>query len=459
MADRALAIEGGDADEDYELNVLAMGAASAVFEIDAAQEYAAAALAIAEEEGDQERRVAASGALGKALNDNVRADEAIAVMGPVYESLDELNTPAEVALAAEYARSFIFAAEFDRIVPIADHALSRAEHLGLVDTVANGFATKAAGLGYSGRTFEAIALTQSAFDLAERHGLLAIASRAANNLSVMLAAENRDRNRGVLERALPIAKRSGDPDSIIRIKNLLANALLEYSLIDEARDMNNSIWEESPPEEWIPVVEWNGIVIELLGGGEVEAEAELDVIDTVVSKDPQFDHYEADFKADAMYRHGRFEDAIAFALDTSGNAPYPFGIEAGIKAAVALRDPDRLSAVLARFDDVQVGRMGSVTQTVEAFGRAALEAMSGDKAEAATEFQRVIERAREYLSTMQVAAIQAGFSALLGDESSEAAEAGRAALRHIEETGAELYRKLWADGLPREVDEAQGAAG
>ncbi len=60
---------------------------------------------------------------------------------------------------------------------------------------------------------------------------------------------------------------------------------------------------------------------------------------------------------------------------------------------------------------------------------------------------------------MQVAAIQAGFSALLGDESSEAAEAGRAALRHIEETGAELYRKLWADGLPREVDEAQGAAG
>lgn len=459
MADRALAIEGGAADEDYELNMLAMRASSAVFDIERARAYGEAALTIAERDGDRERRVAASQALGKALNDNYRADEAIAVMGPVFDILDELDTPAEVALAAEYARSFIFAAQFDKIVPIVDRALARAEHLGLVDSVAHGLATKAAGLGYGGRIIEAIALTEAALDLAERNEMPSIASRAANNLSVMLGAENLNRNREVLERALPIAKRSGDPDSIIRIKNLLTNSYIGFSMLDEAREMNESMWEENPPEAWHSTIEWNNLVIDGVSGLDVDLDSEMDVVARVIAADSQFEYYKADFKADVMYRHGRFEEAVEYALQTTGSTPYPYGLEAGILSAVALDDPDRLAAVLDRFDEVRVGRTGSATQTTEAHGRAALEAMTGDKVEAAVMFQHVIDKAHLYLSALQVAAIQASFSALLGDDTPDAAGAGRAALRHIERSGAHLYRRLWVRGLPSDERADRQAAG
>jgi class 3 adenylate cyclase/tetratricopeptide (TPR) repeat protein len=452
MAERALEIPAAGSDA-FDLHMLATSSATTLFDVPTAQRHGTAAIELARAEGDGEREASAIAELGRAFNENSEPDKAIALMGPAYEAISKLESPAQVTLAAEYARSFIFSGDFEAIGPVVERVLIAAERLRLYDVIANAFATKAAALGYTGRILEAIALAEAAMDVAEKHDFPAIVARAVNNLAVELAGESYERRLEVLERGLVFAERSGETDYLLRLHNLLIDTYVQFGRFDDAFALIDSIDIEALPDAWQLLLSWTVHTARQLREGGGDAEVLLDILDRIGEIDGQMAALIPEMKVPVLYIHGRFAEAVDRAVEARHVAPEAEGLASAVHSCVALQDADRLRLIVDKLAETHSA--GTAVLAVRMYADAALAALDGDPS--AHRFVEALNIAHKSSSPLARAAMQAGFSALIPDDP-DARRAGEEALAFVERSGAEQLQRLWAAGLPggEQITEAAG---
>jgi len=183
IAEQALAVTP-DPGEQGELLELAGRAASAAAHHDGAEEFLRRALALHRERGDRPALARATAALGYALIDAFRTDEALELLEPAAVELAELaDDPGVLALGGQLARAFYMVGAERRAVEAADAMLEAAERLDLHPIVADTLVTKGAALANLGRPREGIGLLRAGLELAESLDLHLTAFRARSNLA------------------------------------------------------------------------------------------------------------------------------------------------------------------------------------------------------------------------------------------------------------------------------------
>ena len=435
---QALAIEAASVLE-RELHGIAARAASAIHESQAAIEHARQALQFAEAEGEAETIIGATYELGFVMNE-LNDSGALAVLEPAYETLEHLDTEARVLLAAEYARSFIFAGDFERILAPVDRALAAAERLGMYETIANGFATKGAALGYRGRIQEAIALLRGAIEIAEAHDLPRVAARAANNLAVELSSENWYQRREMLERGAEFAERSGEEEYRLRMRHWRAQTLLLFGHIDEAMEL----WapeEFESSDVWMDLAEYSRLECAAIRGSGYDPDRHGELLSRLSRVDGQWAAISRDLECALRLYAGDLRAASDRAIEADHALPYPVGIEAGLFAAITLRDGEAVDALAQKLS--HHARSASAVDALRQCAEAAGLALAGDIERAAGRFASAVSLAQRVSSGLATAAIEAAFWGLVGDAVPAAREAGERAAAWIERTGCHGLRAFW----------------
>jgi class 3 adenylate cyclase/tetratricopeptide (TPR) repeat protein len=187
--------------------------------------------------GDRRSRARVLAALGGLNSFSGRTTDAVDVLSAaIREFEDILDTPEGVRLRIRYAASLLNLGGSDTDpLPLLDAALTQAEHLDLVEDIADGLVVRSTALTGTARPREAAALLRGAQALAQAHGLTDIDLRARNNLvfhdmtvnpraGVAVARTGIEEARrlgrlawwfGILGNAAPCALRTGDWDWLI----------------------------------------------------------------------------------------------------------------------------------------------------------------------------------------------------------------------------------------------------
>ncbi|MFL5675942.1 MAG: ATP-binding protein, partial [Chloroflexota bacterium] len=148
------------------------------------------------EAGDRVGAAAATAALGRAMLEAFRSDQALAVLQPAAAEFDDVaETPPGIALRAQLARAYFFHGDSEEAMTVADEVLASSEREDLVSMTADTLITKGTALAEIGRVLEGRGAIQAGIDIAERLGWPAIALRGRVNLSYILAL--RDPRRAV----------------------------------------------------------------------------------------------------------------------------------------------------------------------------------------------------------------------------------------------------------------------
>jgi class 3 adenylate cyclase/tetratricopeptide (TPR) repeat protein len=424
---------------EKELHGMAARAASALLEKEMAIHHARRALQLAQAEDDGEVIVAATFELGFVMNE-LNDTGAVAVLEPAYEALQHLDTEPRVLLAAEYARSFIFAARFDKILPVIDRALAAAEALGMYETIANGFATKGAALGYSGRIQEAIALLHGAIGIAEAHELPRVAARAANNLAIELASENWYERLAMTERGVEFAERSGEEEYRLRMRHWRAQTLLNFGHVDQAMEL----WapdEFDSNDTWRDLAEYSRLECHAIRGSGYDPERHRILLDRLSRIDGQWQALSHDLDCVLRLYSGDLGGAAERAIEVDHALPYPVGIEAGLFAAITLKDEAAVRGLALKL--AHHARSASAVDALRQSADAAVRALAGDVERAASVFGSAIALAQRVSSGLATSAIEAAFWGLVGDADPAAREAGLRAAAWIEGTGCHGLRAFW----------------
>src|SRR5450759_3588903 len=183
--------------EEAELLERAGDSASAALHHDEAETLLRRAVALHHDLADQAAAARATAALGQALIEAYRRDQALAVLEPAADEFAALGTdPVFIALLGQLARAYMLHEEPARAVEVADRTLVAAERADLVGLVADTLVTKGTALAYLARRYEGQGAIEAGLHLAERHGLAVTALRARTNLGILLV---RDDQRAALE--------------------------------------------------------------------------------------------------------------------------------------------------------------------------------------------------------------------------------------------------------------------
>jgi hypothetical protein len=131
---------------------------------------------------------AATAALGRAMLDTFRTDQALAVLAPgALEVQDLAESAPGIALRAQLARTYFFHGDSVEAIEVADQVLASSEREDLVALTADTLITKGTALAEVGRVLEGRGTIQSGIDIAARQGWPAISLRGRVNLTYLLA--------------------------------------------------------------------------------------------------------------------------------------------------------------------------------------------------------------------------------------------------------------------------------
>ena len=185
--------------------------ASLAADHDAAERYLVRATEIQRGLGDRSAVARTIAELGAALIDGSRFDRALALLEPAAMEFSDLaGDPGAVALDSQLARALMLGQQHQQAVEVADRALAPAERGDLVALVADTLVTRGSALWHLRRPYEGVGAIRTGIDLAQAHGLTAIATRGLHNLSGLLIDSD---VRGVFDAArsaLALAARLGD---------------------------------------------------------------------------------------------------------------------------------------------------------------------------------------------------------------------------------------------------------
>ena len=187
--EQALAITTEPAQRAALLDRAARSAASAARED--AKAYGEAAVEAYRTIGDRVATAEATARLGRLLIDAGELDRAKSILETAVPPAEELADPAPLAATlATLARANMRLANTEAAIAAADRALAIAEHLNLEPVIAEAFVNKGAALNIAGRRREAAGLHTAALELAKRLGDRNLELRIRNNYASAVADDD-----------------------------------------------------------------------------------------------------------------------------------------------------------------------------------------------------------------------------------------------------------------------------
>jgi class 3 adenylate cyclase len=384
-----------DPGEEAELLERAGDSATAALHHVEAETLLRRAVALHHDLADQAAAARATAALGQALIDAYRTEQALAVLEPAADEFAALGTdPGFIALLGQLARAYMLHEEPARAVEVADRTLVAAERADLVGLVADTLVTKGTALGDLARLYEGQGAIEAGLHLAERRGLAVTALRARVNLGDFLV---RDDPRAALENnrvGLAEARRLGQRAYAL---TFLTTALGATSAGDwdwALPELEELLTSELEREDRMLVLgsvlsvrDWRGEA-----ANELLAEIERLAVDTA---DPNILYAAAGVRAGRAFARGEFDDAAAgyrrAAVLSASNAPSYHGFAA--RASLLLQDAASAASDLAALE--ATGAHGTTIDAQRASIRAGLAALDGRPADALSLYRDAIRRFRD----------------------------------------------------------------
>jgi tetratricopeptide (TPR) repeat protein len=286
-------------------------------DLSTAERHLRAALELCEQAGATHDSARVAAALGIALWQRGRIDEAIELLEAAFAVLAGDEPDADVAtLAAELGRCHYFAGNRERAAERLELALDVAETLELPAVLSSALNTKSFLLEH--RYYEAEALLRQALRIALDNDLVPEALRTYNNLLVHLDASDRvEELEPLLEEALALARRRGDRFWQVRLTGTLCELNRLRGQWDEALELGASLPFEHSTGEAI-LAQAAGMIARIwIDRGDPARAREMF---GWMSRDT--DHADQQLRGNAVWRQqleaeldGRVADAAAAALE------------------------------------------------------------------------------------------------------------------------------------------------
>jgi class 3 adenylate cyclase len=439
----------------------AAASSEALADPEGAAAYARRALAYTEAVSDAAGRIRAATLLASILAGNWHADEAVAVLEPVYASLEEPLSEGATVLVAEMGRALMLAQQPERATSVCDRALEAAEQAEMTRTVIDAVITKGMALGNAGRPLEAILLLQGAAELADRHDLPGLAVRSLNNLSVVQSDLDPRASAETWDNLLTRVRRLGDLRWQYQAVNVVTDNLTSEGRYDEALDLLAEIRQEMVPEGfWQTAFDLRESIIVIIRQGaleEVERAREL-LTYWDDSTDPQLRPAIDLTKAAVDVLAGDWDVAYRRARDVidASSVYLLWGLRVCAEAAAWQRDSERVADTLERLTASEL--TGRYAGALRAYLAGAGHALRGDRTAAAEAFAEALDALLRVGTADELVMARTTFAALVGRDHPGAAAASDEAHRWIVDVGATRYLDLYAAGLPPATRSATGTA-
>jgi len=385
-----------DPGEEAELLERAGDSAADAMHHDEAETLLRRAVALHRDLADQAAAARATAALGQALIEAYRTEQALAVLEPAADEFAALGTdPVFIALLGQLARAYMLHQEPDRAIEVADRTLVAAERADLVGLVADTLVTKGTALGDLARRYEGQGAIEAGLHLAERRGLAVTALRARINLGIFL---ERDDPRAALENdriGLAEARRLGQRAYALTFLSNAAEGATsagdwDWALPELEELLTGELEREERILVLVPVLnvrDWRGDPVD-------ELLAELERL-ARESSDPTILNAATGVRAGRAFARGEFDDAAAgyrrAAVLSAGNAPLGYAFAA--RASLLARDAASAASDLAALE--ATGVHGARIDARGASIRAGLAALDGRPADALSLYRDAIRRFRD----------------------------------------------------------------
>jgi tetratricopeptide (TPR) repeat protein len=422
--------------------------------------FGAKARAHAESVGDQADRMRAARLTASALGGQFRSGEALAILRPVFEDMDETDRSEEaVRFLAEMGRSLMLNGLNAEAVDVCDRALAEAERHVMMPTIVDAVITKGTALGNAGRRQEAIVLLRGATDLAEDHDLTRLIVRATNNLSVILQDIDHEAARIAGDRGLALVERVGDIGWRYQKANSDASYLAMGGDLEGSLEAANRYAGDDLPAFWDRAFALRRHFVRMFRG---EAEAPADLIETVEpwlsGDDPQLLAMVLLIRAEVHLVEGRYAEAQADIAKVTTEFPDVHVMWALItmaRIAISTGDPgeiDRAGAVLAEH-----GVPGRLMTAVSSLLDGAAAAMVDDRSAAVDGFVTAIDLFDRVDPGTPAVEARAYFASLVGTEEPAAAAAAEVVREWVQERGYGMFRNRFPELFSTAVERTETA--
>jgi hypothetical protein len=297
------------------------------------------------------------------------------------EFADLAGDPGAIALDSQLARALMLGQQYQRGVEVADRALSPAERGDLVALVADTLVTRGSALWHLRRPYEGVGAIRTGIDLAQAHGLIAIATRGLHNLSGLLMDSD---VRGVFDAcraALALEVRLGDRAGHAFTLANATQAAVDTGDWDWAVGECTAAMETAPEDVERAFLTYGRLLIGSLRGEDLAEEAGWLERYFGASDAKLFREGIPEVRFWVAFGAGRLSDAYDAATEYGRVRPVEASLVYLYAAICALweRDGERAAAALAALDATGVhGRVVDMDRRTIRAGLAALEGRTGD---------------------------------------------------------------------------------
>jgi tetratricopeptide (TPR) repeat protein len=402
----ALEITDG-ATEQAELLFRAADAAHSAARLEDAEQYAAQAIAIFEQHGDQRSALQASAALATIQLDAGRLEEAKRGLLAASARAGDDEGEIRADLLARLARAHMRLDEADEALAAADAALALAEPLRLDRVVAEALVNKGSAQGRQRRFHEPMLLLRGGGELAATAGDVSLQLRAALNLAVGMSRHDLPLAMTISREALELARRLG-----LRVHVHYLTSMMPLMMVEGGQDWDDAIAMvdealEHGSVEFSPGLDhgcryWYKV---LRGEDTAEVVAEMARVLAASDLDPflRFDHVAA-YELMLVGRDVEAIEAFRRAIPAVG-----FSAEEAMQglamAACVGRDLEAARDAQRHLrDSASAGNAHDATRT---FSAAVVAALEGRNEEAVQDFVQAVDRYREAGWHFVVAEVQA----------------------------------------------------
>jgi class 3 adenylate cyclase/tetratricopeptide (TPR) repeat protein len=444
LLEQAIELATND-DQIAEFRITAALSASAQSDVDRAIAYIEPALAHFVDTGnlDGERRAATT--YSEVLNSNFRSDEALSVIRPLYDGLENVDDPVAIGVAAEAGRSLSLNFDPEAITAI-DRLLPGAAALGLDRITLESFVTLGTAYSWNQRSTEALVVLRGAALVAEDLGLLRTAGRAYNNLAAISYIDSPRRAAEYAASADEIVSRLGDFGWMVRKTVDNAGVDAGEGRYDAALARLDTFEDDQLSDFWKATYALNRSFVDLargVPGASVRAFDAISFFDD--DNDPQLRWGMDQSKCAVLQFEGRWDEAFELAMQID-HITTGVGLYEGMKIAAWTGRLDRIEEVISKLNENTAE--GRFVDGVRLYAAGVRAALTGDREKAIEIFDRLLPFADTIVLGNDLAMIRASYAMLVGQDHPAAAAAAQAAQEWLTSTGGNGLAKMWAAGLP-----------
>jgi class 3 adenylate cyclase len=403
------------------------------------------------EHGDQDGVAAAATEIANQYATDFRADEAVELIVPIYESTPRSPTSAWADLASSTARVLMLANRSGESIEAANAAMEVIEELGdplsAIETLIN----RGTAQANSGQWFEGMVTLRGAADLAKEFDFTAAQVRAANNRESLLTVD--DQARLVDNEAFALTERLGDRSWDMRLHYFAALSFIQHGRFDDATGHLDQFGSDDLTDFWQDFYRLAYLRIAQLREGFDKNrydEAMLILDKYAATADPQLAPSISAEMIDHAVFASRFREAMSYAMDDPIDTFFSYDLvaEAALVAVGWIGDFESVRTIVGRFPEKSPGRAAT---GLLGFAHAFEAGLNGRTDAAETYYREADDLWTQVGAPDRHAVMRAVFARIIGPDTALGVEAGTAAKQYFGDTGTTLFLDLFAEALPQDV--------